>query len=88
MMDHNEFCCVFDISQYTGTPDTTPCPNVLSVPLLIQKVDELCGEGREQEARDLLEKSLADARSHSDWRSELTVLSELRSRGLPLCGAL
>ena len=76
-MDHNEFCCIFDTSQYTGTPDTTPCPNVLSVPLLIQEVDELCGEGREQEARDLLEKSLADARSHSDWRSELTVLSEL-----------
>ena len=50
---------------------------MLSVPLLIQKVDELCGEGREQEVRDLLEKSLADARSHSDWRSELTVLSEL-----------
>ena len=76
-MDHNEFCCIFDTSQYTGVPDTTPCPNVLSVPLLIQEVDELCGEGREQEARDLLEKSLADARSHSDWRSELTVLSEL-----------
>ncbi len=77
MMDHNEFCCVFDTSQYTGAPDTAPCPNALSVPLLIQEVDELCGEGREQEARELLESSLADARSHSDWRSELTVLSEL-----------
>ncbi len=77
MMDHNEFCCVFDTSQYTGTPDTAPCPNVLSVPLLIQEVDELCGAGHEREARDLLESSLAKVRAHSDWRSELTVLSEL-----------
>ena len=77
MMDHNEFCCVFDTSQYTGAPDTAPCPNVLSVPLLIQEVDELCGEGREREARDLLESSLAQVRAHQDWRSELTVLSEL-----------
>lgn len=76
-MDHNEFCCIFDTSQYTGVPDTTPCPNALSVPLLIQEVDELCGEGREQEARDLLETSLTEVRALGDWRSELTVLSEL-----------
>ena len=76
-MDHNEFCCIFDTSQYTGVPDTTPCPNALSVPLLIQEADELCGEGREQEARNLLETSLTEVRALGDWRSELTVLSEL-----------
>ena len=76
-MDHNEYCCIFDTSQYTGTPDTTPCPNALNVPLLIQELDRLCGEGHEAEARDLLEKSLEAARKDGDWRSELTVLSEL-----------
>ena len=76
-MDHNEFCCVFDTSQYTGTPDAAPCPNVLSVPRLIQELDRLCAEGREQDGRDLLERSLAEARAQGDWRSELTVLSEL-----------
>ena len=25
-MDHNEFCCIFDTTQYTGTPDAEPCP--------------------------------------------------------------
>ena len=31
-MDHNEFCCIFDASQYTGVPDTAPCPHTVDVP--------------------------------------------------------
>ena len=76
-MEHNENCCIFDTNQYTGTPDTAPCPNALNVPLLVQQVDGLCAAGRETEARDLLETSLAKARAQRDWRSELSVLSEL-----------
>ena len=31
-VDHNEFCCIFDASQYTGTPDSHPCPRAVDVP--------------------------------------------------------
>ena len=76
-MDHDEFCCIFDTSQYTGAPDTAFCPSALDVPALIRETDGLNASGRERDARDLLEKSLAEARTHADWRSGLTVLSEL-----------
>lgn len=76
-MDHNEFCCVFDTSQYTGTPDTSHCPSALSVPALIRDADGLCAAGRETEARALLEAAREKARSAGDWRSEISVVSEL-----------
>ena len=77
MMDHNEFCCVFDTSQYTGAPDAERCPQAVDVPRLVGRFDALCSQGREEDARDLLEQALETARQGSDWRSELTVLSEL-----------
>ena len=76
-MENMESCCIFDTSRYTGAPDTEPCPNALSVPALVRDVDRLCGEGREAEARDLLESALSAARRMGDWRSELSVQSEL-----------
>ena len=76
-MDHNEFCCIFDTAQYTGTPDTEPCPNAVDVPALVREADRLCGAGLETEARDLLEGALSKARGAGDWRSELSVESEL-----------
>lgn len=76
-MDHNELCCIFDTSQYTGTPDAAPCPHALSVPLLIQELDALYEKGCQAEAGALLLRSLEKTREHADWRSELSVLSEL-----------
>ena len=76
-MEHQEFCCIFDVSQYTGTPDAEPCPSVVSVPAVIQAFDELCGAGREEEGRNLLEKSLETARQGGDWRAALSMTSEL-----------
>ncbi len=76
-MDHNEACCIFDSSQYIGLPDTAPCPRALDVPALIGELDALCAGGREQEAAAFLERALEKARAGGDWRSELTVLSEL-----------
>ena len=55
-MDHNEFCCIFDTTQYTGMPDAEPCPQALDVPRLIGRFDALCSQGREEDARDLLEQ--------------------------------
>ena len=76
-MDHNEFCCVFDTTQYTGAPDTAPCPQAVDVPRLVGRFDALCSQGREEDARDLLEQALETARQGGDWRSELSVTSEL-----------
>ena len=58
-MDHNEFCCIFDASQYTGVPDTAPCPQSVDVPALIRSLDALYAHGREAEAESFLEKALA-----------------------------
>ena len=76
-MDHNEFCCIFDTTQYTGTPDAEPCPQALDVPRLIERFDALCNQGREEDARDLLEQSLQTAKQGGDWRSELSITNEL-----------
>ena len=76
-MDHNDFCCIFDASQYTGVPDTAPCPHTVDVPALIRRLDALYAHGREAEAESFLEKALADARAMGDWRGELSILSEL-----------
>ena len=48
-MDHNEFCCIFDTAQYTGTPDAEPCPQAVDVPRLIESFDALCSQGREHQ---------------------------------------
>ena len=76
-MDHREFCCIFDASQYTGMPDAQPCPQVLDVPETIRALDALYAGGREVEAEAFLEEKLAFARAGHDWRAELSILSEL-----------
>ena len=76
-MDHNEFCCIFDASQYTGVPDGHACPQVVNVPETIRALDALYAEGREDEAGAFLEGKLAQARRGGDWRAELSMLSEL-----------
>ena len=76
-MDHNEFCCIFDASQYTGVPDGHACSQVINVPETIRALDALYAEGREAEAESFLEGKLSAARRGGDWRAELSMLSEL-----------
>ena len=76
-MDHNEFCCIFDTTQYTGVPDSHPCPKAVDVPALIRQLDALYAAGREGEAEAFLEDDLARVRLGGDWRAELSILSEL-----------
>ena len=76
-MDHNEFCCIFDAREYTGTPDAHPCPRVVDVPATIRTLDALYAGGREAEAERFLEGKLEEARTGGDWRAELSMLSEL-----------
>ena len=76
-MDHIDPICPFDASQYTGTPDAEPCERSLPVRERIAKLDALYSAGKEQEAGQLLERSIAEAREIGDWRGELSMLSEL-----------
>ena len=76
-MDHNESCCIFDTTQYTGVPDSHPCPHVVDVPALIRRLDALYAAGREAEAGAFLEDALGRARQGGDWRAELSMLSEM-----------
>ncbi len=76
-MDHNEPCCVFDASQYTGVPDADPCPQLIDIPRTVRALDALYAEGREDEAETFLEDRLRIARHGGDWRAELSLLSEL-----------
>ena len=69
--------CCFDASEFTGLPDTEPCPTALNVPAIIRGLDALYARGREDEAQDYLERQLDRAREAGDWRAELAVTSEL-----------
>lgn len=76
-MEHMESRCCFDASLYTGTPDTAPCPKALDVPAFISRLDALYSSGNETEAGRALDEAIGKARSLGDWRSELSLLSEL-----------
>ena len=69
--------CCFDTSEYTGVPDTEPCPQTLDVPAIIRGLDALYAEGREDEAQSYLENARDRARGAGDWRAELSLTSEL-----------
>lgn len=76
-MDYTDSCCPFDNSQYTGTPDSRPCPVSLPVQDIIQELDGLYAKGRESEAEAFLEGWQQKARDCGDWRAELSLTSEL-----------
>ena len=75
-MDHTEFCCIVDASQYTGAPDGGPCPQAVDVPAAVRALDALYAAGREAEAGAFLDERLEEARRGGDWRAELSLLSE------------
>ena len=69
--------CCFDASEYTGVPDSRPCPNALHVPEIVEELDALYERGRENEAERFLEGWREKAAWVGDWRGELSMLSEL-----------
>jgi len=75
--DNRESCCPFDSSQYTGTPDSRPCPVSLPVQDIIRELDALYAKGREAEAERFLEGWQKKAKDCGDWRAELSLTSEL-----------
>lgn len=69
--------CCFDAREYTGVPDTRPCPRALDVPEVIKELDALCENGRDSQAERFLEAQREKASLAGDWRGELSMLSEL-----------
>ena len=76
-MNHIDPICPFDSSQYTGIPDSSVCENSLNIPEIIKELDGLLNKGLEKEAGKFLEEKRAQAEKLSDWRGELSLLSEL-----------
>ena len=69
--------CCFDAREYTGVPDTRPCPRALDVPEVIKELDALYENGRDSQAERFLEAQREKASLAGDWRGELSMLSEL-----------
>ncbi len=69
--------CCFDASEYTGVPDCRPCPRALDVPEIIKELDAMYARGNEADAEKFLETMRDSAAEAGDWRSELSMLSEL-----------
>ena len=69
--------CCFDAREYTGVPDTRPCPRALDVPQVIKELDALYENGRDSQAERFLEAQREKASLAGDWRGELSMLSEL-----------
>ena len=59
--------CCFDAREYTGVPDTRPCPRALDVPAVIKALDALYENGRESEAERFLEGKREEAALAGDY---------------------
>lgn len=73
--EYEEGACCFE--KPVPGPDTLPCPTALSVPDTVAKLDGLLEKGELEAGKTLLESALDTARAAGDWRSELSLLSEL-----------
>ena len=79
-MDRSEYSdpvCCFDASQYIGLPDAEPCAAAVDVPDVVKELDRLQNSGQLSEAQLLLEQWVDTSRQAGDWRSELSLQSEL-----------
>lgn len=75
--DHTEPICCFDFSDYSGSPDAAPCPAASDIKEVLAKLDALLNAGRYDEAVAHLGYWRDRVFSAGDWRSELTIQSEL-----------
>lgn len=76
-MSFNEAACCFDASMYTGTPDTAPCAQSLDTKSIIAGLDKLLFSGDDAAAGKYLDRWCQRAQEVGDWRTELTLQSEL-----------
>lgn len=76
-MSFNEAACCFDASMYTGTPDTVPCAQSLDTKSITAGLDKLLFSGDDAAAGEYLDRWCQRAQEVGDWRTELTLQSEL-----------
>lgn len=76
-MSYNEAACCFDASMYTGTPDTAPCAQSLDTKSIIAGLDKLLFSGDDAAAGEYLDRWCQRSQEAGDWRTELTLQSEL-----------
>lgn len=76
-MSFNEAACCFDASMYTGTPDAVPCAQSLDTKSIIAELDKLLFSGDDAAAGEYLDRWCQRAQEVGDWRTELTLQSEL-----------
>lgn len=76
-MSFNEAACCFDASMYTGVPDTAPCAKSLDTKSIIAGLDKLLFSGDDAAAGEYLDRWCKTAQEVGDWRTELTLQSEL-----------
>lgn len=76
-MSFNEAACCFDASMYIGTPDTAPCAQSLDTKSIIAGLDKLLFSGDDAAASEYLDRWCKTAQEVGDWRTELTLQSEL-----------
>lgn len=76
-MSFNEAACCFDASMYTGTPDAVPCAQSLDTKSIIAGLDKLLFSGDDAAAGEYLDRWCQRAQEVGDWRTELTLQSEL-----------
>ena len=76
-MSFNEAACCFDASMYTGVPDAVPCAQSLDTKSIIAGLDKLLFSGDDAAAGEYLGRWCQRAQEAGDWRTELTLQSEL-----------
>lgn len=76
-MSFNEAACCFDASLYTGVPDAAPCAQSLDTKSIIAGLDKLLFSGDDAAAGEYLDRWCQRAQEVGDWRTELTLQSEL-----------
>lgn len=76
-MSFNEAACCFDASLYTGVPDAVPCAQSLDTKSIIAGLDKLLFSGDDAAAGEYLDRWCKTAQEAGDWRTELTLQSEL-----------
>lgn len=75
--EHREPACCFDFSDYSGAPDSAPCPAAADIKEVTAMLDILLNKGHYDEAVGHLNYWRDRTFSAGDWRSELSIQSEL-----------
>lgn len=75
--DYSDPSCCFDHSDYSASPDLSPCPSAADIKKVMAELDELISSAQYDAATEHLNYWRNRTFSAGDWRSELSIQSEL-----------